>query len=320
MTGNCDYSDYHSDYWDDDIWGRDDDPYAAALWSDPTLFKRLPYASLVGGQPTDYELPELAGAWLAELAKPSLFELTMSSGAPLKQLYPHKPVEDPQKGEMYPVRIANHRQTLWIRTDGPRTTQGDRSGYKHIEVYDKPLTTQTAIIALLTVLEAKPIDVEHLRETPSQGPVSYGMGYVRSLLRHYRPDFDYLPHEEKLRLIEEANRRVSSFLKASHQLMEFLEYGDPEHDLRPVVENANRDVQAAVFKDVEGLRFIEIAERFDLHVTRKERDKGDHPRVRQMVKRGRKVLEGVLGKEGWQKQIEAMKADAEEFRNLSSTE
>jgi hypothetical protein len=33
--------------------------------------------------------------------------------------------------------------------------------------------------------------------------------------------------------------------------MEFLEYGVPGQDLRPVVENANRDVQTAVFKDVE---------------------------------------------------------------------
>jgi hypothetical protein len=40
---------------------------------------------------------------------------------------------------------------------------------------------------------------------PSQGPVPYSVGYVRALLRCYRPDFDYLPHEEKLRLIEEAN-------------------------------------------------------------------------------------------------------------------
>jgi hypothetical protein len=68
------------------------------------------------------------------------------------------------------------------------------------------------------------------------------------------------------------------------------------------------------------LSFIEIAKRFDLPVTEKECDKGDHPQVRQMIKRGRNILEGALGKEGWQKQLEAMKADAEEFRNVNSIE
>ncbi len=263
-----------------------------------------------------------------------------------KQADPERPVIDGQEGELHPVRIGDHRQVFWLKVDGPRTSHG----YKNIKVLDKPLRTQAAIVALLTILEANLVDTEQLHEalsnveSPLESSVSdrwadawwgrlgdegfawneriqlHRFRYVLALLRHYRPDFDALSHEEQVGLISQTAERVNSFLTASRQLVEFLEYGSPDRDLREAAEGASRDVRAAVLKDVEGSTLLQIAERFGLSITDKQRDEYDHPRVRQMVKRGRRMLEGVLGKNGWQQQIEAMKAEAAWYRSLSTKE
>jgi hypothetical protein len=144
--------------------------------------------------------------------------------------------------------------------------------------------------------------------------------YVLSLLRHYRPSFDELPHEQQLDLIALAGERVNDLLTAARQLVEFLEYGASDQDLRAAAEDANRDVRAAVLKDVEDMSSIQIAERFGLDVTETQRDEREHPRVRQMIKRGRKMLESALGTEGWRKQVEAMRAEAKRWQELSDEE
>jgi hypothetical protein len=292
------------------------------------------------------DLPELARHWLSELAGVGLREADPDRQAHSKQADPERPVIDAQEGELHPVRVGDHRQVFWLKVDGPRTGHG----YKNIEVLDKPLRTQMAIVALLTILEANPMDVEKLRdalsdvEPPLESFVSerwaeawwgllgdegfewnekiqvHQFRYVLALLRHYRPDFDELPHEEQVGLINGASERVNSFLSASRQLVEFLEYGSPGRDLREAAEGASRDVRAVVLKDVEESTLLQIAERFGLTITEKQRDERDHPRVRQMVKRGRRMLEGALGKDGWQGQIEAMKADAEWYGKLSTKE
>jgi hypothetical protein len=154
--------------------------------------------------------------------------------------------------------------------------------------------------------------------TDLQMPYLY---YVLSLLRYYRPSFDELPHEQQLDLIARASERVNNLLTAARQLVEFLEYGASGQDLRLAVEDANRDVRAAVLKDVEDdMGVLQIAERLGLDVTEKDRDKRDHPTVRQMIKRGRKMLESALGTEGWRKQVEAMKAEAKRWQELSAEE
>jgi hypothetical protein len=45
--------------------------------------------------------------------------------------------------------------------------------------------------------------------------------------------------------------------------------------------------------------------------------KGDHPRVRKMVKRGRSTLVAALGEEGWRMQAQAMKDEAERWHSKS---
>jgi hypothetical protein len=260
---------------------------------------------------------------------------------------------EPEEGQLYPARVDEHRQVFWLKLDGPRTSRGVKSGYKSIKVFDRPLRTQMAIIGALTVLETGPIDTKRLREALSQlsqtePPLERSINereraawwgelgeegfewltdlqmprlyYVLSLLRYYRPSFDELPHEQQLDLIVRASERVNTLLTAARQLVEFLEYGASDQDLRAAAEDANRDVRAAELKDVEDMGLIQIAERLGLNFTEKYRDQRDHPTVRQMIKRGRKMRESALGTEGWRKQVEAMKAEAKRWQELSAEE
>jgi hypothetical protein len=168
------------------------------------------------------------------------------------------------------------------------------------------------------------IDLDGLEENLSQDDSSlsftlqfFELRYVLHLLRYYRPSFDELPRQDKLNLIEETSKRVNAFLKASRQLVQFLDFGVPGRDLRPARKNANRDVKAAVLKDVEYLESRQIAERLGLS-SDNYKTKGGNRTVDKMIERGRELLESALGEEGWQEWIKVMKVDAEWFRNLSA--
>jgi hypothetical protein len=320
---------------------------SADTWNDQELTRSSLYSSGTESWP---DLPEVARLWLNELNNVGLRTIDPLSEAPLKQLDPRRPAIEPEEGLLDPARVDDHRQVFWLKLDGPRTSRGSKSGYKSIKVYDRPLRTQMAIIGALTVLETGPIDTERLRKALSQAepPLEESINeremaawwgelgeegvnwrtdlqlpylrYVLSLLRYYRPSFDELPHEQQIDLIAQAGERVNTLLTAARQLVEFLEYGAAGQDLRAAVEGANRDVRAAVLKDVEKMSSIQIAERFGLNITKKYRDQREHPTVRQMIKRGRKMLESALGTEGWRKQVEAMKAEAKRWQELSAEE
>jgi hypothetical protein len=134
------------------------------------------------------------------------------------------------------------------------------------------------------------------------------LAYVVALLRHFRPEFDRLPHGEQIALVERACTYVNKFVDALRKLMAFLEYGRPWGLPNKIRENVEWDVWAAVLKDVYGLSYTEIGEQFKKAPTLHDEIKGGHKTASNMVKRGRKILEQALGKEGWRKQAEAMRA------------
>jgi hypothetical protein len=148
----------------------------------------------------------------------------------------------------------------------------------------------------------------------------WSLDYVLLLLRYYRPGFDDLPQEEKLNLIEQTCAHTNRFLEALRKLMSFLEYGVPGQRQTAQVRSADRDVKAAVRRDVDGLTYREIGRLLDVPPPDNFDYKGDHPRVRQMVKRGRAILERALGKEDWQQHVKAMKAEAKRWNALSEVE
>lgn len=113
---------------------------------------------------TSFPLRILEGLWLEELERVRLGEVRPSSGIPPKAEINHHDQRTPWlKGDVRPVRVGKAGKGAWIRLDGPRT----KYGYRNIELFDKPLRTEAAIVAALTTLEASKIeddDYKRLRE------------------------------------------------------------------------------------------------------------------------------------------------------------
>jgi hypothetical protein len=74
---------------------------------------------------------------------------------------------------------------------------------------------------------------------------------------------------------------------------------------------ASRDITAAGLREVDSLTNREIGERLSVFLLTEFRIKADHPTVRKMVGRGRRLLKAALGEDGWHQQVRAMKAEAE---------
>ena len=79
------------------------------------------------------------------------------------------------------------------------------------------------------------------------------LDYVLLLLRYHRPNCDDLPEEQRLDMIEQTCAHTNAFLKALRRLAGFLEYGVPGRRQKTVSIDADRDVRAAVRRDVDGL-------------------------------------------------------------------
>jgi hypothetical protein len=223
-------------------------------------------------------VPELARRWLEELKNLASQEMDRSPGMMSKKSelnyddhYRTKP-----PGDKRPVRLENG-QVLWVELGGHRTQEG----YKDIEILDQPPRMEYAILAALTALEVEgsPIDTERLREalSPIEHPLKEAMEapggvpgmpmgtdrsveYVSALLRYYRPGFDSLPHEDQLALIERACDYVDNYFGSLRDLRAFLEYGRTKGHPNSARKDAQRDVGAAVFKDVEGLSNPDLGE------------------------------------------------------------
>lgn len=146
------------------------------------------------------------------------------------------------------------------------------------------------------------------------------LAYVIALLRHFRPDFDGLSHRDQVSLIVQACTLLNEFLDTLRKFVAFLEYGMTSGLPNKIRENAELDVTAAVLKDVDGLSNAEIGVTLDIEPTTHDLEHGGHRTAGNMVRRGRKILEQALGKEGWQEHIEAMRTEAARWRSLSDEE
>jgi hypothetical protein len=220
--------------------------------------------------------------------------------------------------------VLDNGQSLWLREGKRRSAKGSRI----IEVLENPRRIDTSILAMLTVLEGRSIKVERVREVSRTGAVFHeeyddlvGLQlYANSLLRYFRKDFEYLPKQERLTLIEGVCARIYEFLETLRKLLEFLEYGTPDRDLRPAIENATRDVNAAVLRDVDGLTEPKIAEELNIPLSDKAKTKGDYSTVTKMIGRGRKILERAWSEDTWQKKADAMKVEAMRWYSLAPEE
>jgi hypothetical protein len=306
---------------------------------------------LYGGMAYTYadELPEFAGRWLEELARVGYRSMTTVRREDGERPLPNKQQADPfwdsavsrplsvEEGA-YPVTFENSRQILWLQLEGERSR---RRGYKEVRVSDRPLRTDEAILAALTVLEGKQVDARQVREALDASSIDLNVSltgqfweghdlpaplpenlleYVFLLLRYHRPEFDDLPREAKLDLIERTCGHINECVDAARRLSAFLEYGVPGKPQRGAARTADRDVRAAVRRDVDEWTYRRIGEELEVPLPQDFDYKGDHPRVRQMVSRGRNILERTLGKDGWQKHIDAMRTEAKRWNALTELE
>jgi|SRR5215204_219021 len=112
---------------------------------------------------TSFPLRILQELWLEELQDVRLSEVG-ASGVPPKAETDHYDQRSPWlKGDVRPVRLGKSLKKAWIGLDGART----KYGYKNIEILDKSLRTEAAMVAALTVLETEIIkdsDFEKLRK------------------------------------------------------------------------------------------------------------------------------------------------------------
>jgi len=172
------------------------------------------------------------------------------------------------------------------------------------------------------LVEALEEDMREFRYADDEPHVHavHTLAYVLALLRYYRPEFNNLPREERVALLKEALRRVNNFLKGLRQLEAFLEYGAPERDLRPRIEDAAGDIRAAELRVVEGLSNREIGEVLGIAPSQTDLDKGDNAKARTRADRGERLLISSLGEEGWRKLVEAKRAQRDHYQALSEEE
>jgi predicted DNA-binding protein (UPF0251 family) len=316
-------------------------------YDDPKFLRDLLY----GSGAAYFSLPVLAQLWLGELEIAGLRGMDERSGAPRKRAAgSHDAEVNPSREGLHSVRVRHRRQTFWIKLDGGRTARG----YRRVEILDEPLRTDMAAVAALTALEADSLSVKRVREVcsliegPFKGPliqqinkaptrwddagdqddkpeppghgVLRSLEFVLSLLRHYRSEFDNLPRQVQQTLLEATCERVETFLKAARQLVAFLEYGESGKNLTPSIKDANRDVEAVMLADVEDLKHDEIAQRLGILPSGSTAVKGENKTVKEMIKRGRTVLEGALREGGWRRQADAMRAEAKRWNSLGEKE
>ena len=158
---------------------------------------------------------------------------------------------------------------------------------------------------------------EDLRPTLQDLRHHQTLDYALMLLRYHSPGFDELTLEERADLITETCAHMNEFVEVLHKLMTFLEHGKPKRRGPAATKVAARDVKAAVLRDVDGLSNRQIAEVLCMNVPADFLIKGDYPRVRKMVRRGRSALVAALGEEGWRDQAQAMKDEAERWHSRS---
>jgi hypothetical protein len=319
---------------------------------------RIDAVSLKGGG--RLRASDLVNAWLPRLARLGLREVDPTTGVAPKEPRSFKSTVDPLEDDVRPVRpAAASRYALLLKLNGRRA----KRGYRTVEVLKDLPRTDVAILAALTNLEGREVDVERIESALSRitwpmrdySPIEFAhanpelegdkysgdlgkadaeeirkiaadlqgfrtLEYVVTLLRHYRPEFDDLPKDEKHGLIVGCCKRVNALLEASKHLGAFLEYGTPDKDLRAPLEEVKRYVRAAELKDVERLSDRKIGEILGIEPAPSDEIRRQNSNVRHAVKQGRRLFTDAWGKEEWQKRVEFKRSESEWFLSLTEEE
>jgi len=116
-----------------------------------------------------FSLATLAQLWLKELANLGLQEIDRSTGVPPKEPASYYPRCEPLHSDIVPIKLEDSREVLWLKLNGRRSGRG----YKRAEVLDTFMSTDRAILAALTALEAKEIKTNELDESLIEREVDF---------------------------------------------------------------------------------------------------------------------------------------------------
>ncbi len=137
-------------------------PWDLSPWEgDLEAYREDLYAGMAFGM---HDMRAFAGEWLEELLRVGYYGMEESLGLPLKQQsgeFFSPPRSLPIYGDAFPARVGDVGQIVWLKLDGPRSPE---RGYREITVSDEPLRTDAAILAALTALEGRPLDVGALHK------------------------------------------------------------------------------------------------------------------------------------------------------------
>jgi hypothetical protein len=140
-------------------------------------------------------------------------------------------------------------------------------------------------------------------------PAAEACAFATELIRRYLTDFDAYPPDEKAAFLMQTVNRLNEVSESIGHLEQHLQHAAPDRKPVPLIKDPERDVHAAVLKDVCGLTTIKIGEQLGIPLSNKSAVKGENHTVRKMVnERGRPLLERYFGPERWRAKAERMRA------------
>ena len=148
-----------------------------------------------------------------------------------------------------------------------------------------------------------------------------GLEYPAALLRHYHEDFDDLPERERADLVRQLCSHVKKLLEAALAMQSVLEYRRPGGLPPRPDKSAERALRAAELKDALGLSNFEIGKILHIPLNQDYYErKRSNKQAENMVAGGRKLWKQILGEEGYEKHLEAVRPHLERWYSLSDAE
>lgn len=206
-----------------------------------------------------------------------------------------------------------------------------RVGFRAARILAAPLRTDAAVVAALSVVEARREAEEGIRAArgASERPAWERAGlppdlddrkYTVSLLRYFKPGFDAMHRDEQAALIENIRERAGAVAAATDLLMRALDDRGAGGKLKTrETEDLDFKLRAAQLKDVGGYSNRELARLLGgPEPTQQDDFKNDHRVARKWAEAGRSMLREALGGEdAYGAYCARKRAEAEAFGRLS---
>jgi hypothetical protein len=184
------------------------------------------------------EFSTLAPIWLGILSEVGLRRIDPSTGSPPKEEATYHPKGEPLYSYSLPVRLNDCREVLWLKLNGRRSEQG----YRMIQILDTPLRTNTGILAALTALEGRHVDVDSLDDTSIEGALDTSEeGLTEEAIERFTEMVTELEEKELERLA--SSQIYDDPDLATHVALEYvaalLRHYRPEFDTLPYSERVD---------------------------------------------------------------------------------